>query len=55
MSNPTDPYYGTGYDQGRIENAYTPEELEEGIDYMVLPVTEADGTTTEQVVRRPRP
>lgn len=51
----TDPYYGQGYDNGMIENAWPANPPEEGVDYIEDDVTQADGTTKRTIIRRPRP
>lgn len=53
--NPWSPYYGTGYDNGMIEHACPPEELEEGVDFVVDTVMDSDMQPHERVIRRPRP
>lgn len=65
MTSPTDPFYGTGYDTGRIEHALPPTfldedgnpvlDLVEGVDYEIHDVCQADGTMKSTVIRRPRP
>lgn len=61
----TDPYYGQTYDNGYIEHALPPIELDEdgnptrplveGVDYVWDDVMQADGTSRRTMIRRPRP
>lgn len=43
------------HDTGKIENAYPPEELVEGVDYVWDNVMQTDGTVKRMMIRRPRP